>query len=100
MRLRGRVDGNQAEVVKALRACGMSVQVLSAVGSGCPDLLVGWHGRNFLVETKVQRDGHSKLEPLTQAQREWHAKWGGSVIVAGSAENGITQIIHSKGVGL
>lgn len=53
MRLRGRVDANQAEIVTALRACGRRVLLLSAIGKGCPDLLVGWPGNNVLIEVKT-----------------------------------------------
>ncbi len=35
-----RVDDNQREIVKALRAVGACVQSLAEIGQGCPDLLV------------------------------------------------------------
>lgn len=40
MRRAGRIDANQAEIVKALRAIGCSVQSLAGVGNGCADLVV------------------------------------------------------------
>lgn len=48
-----RVDANHGAVVAALRAAGCLVLDLSAVGRGCPDLLV-YHRRTgyFLVEVK------------------------------------------------
>jgi hypothetical protein len=80
MRRASKVDRNQTEVVEALRSIGASVQILSAVGKGCPDLLVGHRGSNYLLEVK---DG--ELSPsarkLTPDQREWHGAWSGQVTV-------------------
>ena len=41
MRKRGRTDGNQSEIVKALRKLGYSVLVMSSMGGGAPDICVG-----------------------------------------------------------
>jgi hypothetical protein len=91
MRRAAKVDRNQAEIVKAFRQIGATVQVLSAVGKGCPDLLVGWRGRNFLVEIK---DGElvPSARQLTADQQRWHGAWAGSVIVATSIEDAVTQV--------
>lgn len=70
-----RVDANQARIVAALRAAGATVQVLSAVGQGCPDLLVGRHGVNYLLECKVE---HGKLTP---DEATWHDLWRGDVAI-------------------
>lgn len=75
MRRAARVDGNQSEIIDALRLCGASVQPLHTVGSGCPDLLVGYRGANFLLELKV---GKGKL---TQDQEKWLSGWNGDVFV-------------------
>lgn len=79
MRSRGRVDANQAAIVKALRAAGRRVLVLSAVGKGCPDLLVSWPGHNLLMECKMQ-DGK-----LTPDQERFFNDWTGPVCVVRSA---------------
>jgi hypothetical protein len=78
MRHRAKIDSNQGSIVKLLRLRGFSVQSLAAVGNGVPDLLVGKHGKNSLVEIK---DGslvpsHRKLTPL---QEEWHKMWEGKI---------------------
>lgn len=91
MRRAGKVDSNQAKVVAYLRGLGMTVQPLSAVGQGVPDLLVGFRGMNFLVEVKDGERFPSE-RVLTKMQQEWHAMWGGSVIVATSAEEAATTI--------
>lgn len=71
MRRAAKVDANQSVIVKTLRAAGMRVLVLSAVGHGCPDLLV------YRPATKVLRllevkDGsrppsERKLTPMEEA---------------------------------
>jgi len=69
-----RVDGNQAGIVMALRNIpGISVQHLHTVGSGCPDLLVGFEGRNYLFEIKTTAG------KLNSHQESWHKSWQGSV---------------------
>ena len=37
-RTRGRVDQNQKDIVEGLRSVGASVEILSNVGGGVPDL--------------------------------------------------------------
>jgi Holliday junction resolvase len=91
MRTRGKSDANQAAIVRAFRDIGATVQVLSAVGKGCPDILVGWRGHNILVECK-NRDGRGVK--LTADQVLWHAKWAGQVCVAESVEDAVKRVIH------
>jgi len=80
-----RTDENQAEIVKTLRAIpGISVLDLSAVASGCPDISVGFMGRNYFLEIKREIvpgkvfASDSKLNPL---QIKWHSAWKGQVCV-------------------
>ena len=88
MRKYGKVDANQTEIVRALRGLGASVQSLSSVGNGCPDLLVGYRGRNFLIEVKAE-DGS-----LNNDQSEWIIHWKGPVpIIARSAREAVDQIL-------
>lgn len=47
-----RTDGNQGEIVAALRAAGALVLSLHRVGQGCPDLLAARGGTVFLLEVK------------------------------------------------
>ena len=56
-----RVDANQPVIVAALRAIGATVQHLHAVGQGCPDILVGYDGVNFLMEIK---DGDIEMQAI------------------------------------
>lgn len=81
MRRAARTDANQGEIVQALRAIpGVRVQSLASVGAGCPDLLVGYKGRNFLMEVKDGAKAHSQ-RLLTRAEIEWHCSWTGQVAV-------------------
>lgn len=52
MRRRGKVDGNQKEIVEALRAVGWRVLSLADIGKGCPDLLIARGYDVRLVEVK------------------------------------------------
>jgi hypothetical protein len=63
-----RSDPNQAEIVKALRAVGATVDII-----GEPlDLLVGYRGKNYLLE--VKKDEKAALQP---SQEEFFATWRG-----------------------
>ena len=70
-----RVDVNQKEIVHALRTFGATVQDLSMVGQGCPDLLVGFRNCTILIE--VKRDGKAKY---TSHQIEWNENWKGGLV--------------------
>ena len=71
-----KTDRNQKEIVEALRNAGFSVQCLSTVGKGFPDLLVGVDGRNYLIEIK---DGLKSK--LNKDQVIWHKGWKGQKCV-------------------
>jgi len=77
-----RVDTNQTQIVKALRDMGCTVEHLHAVGKGCPDIIVGFKARNFLLEIK---DGDKKV--LTPDQINWHRLWKGQVNVVTSIDD-------------
>lgn len=88
MRRAAKVDGNQRQIVAALRGVGCSVQHLHAVGQGCPDILVGKNGVNVLMEIK---DG--SLPPsrraLTDDEAEWHQLWRGQVCTVNSVDEAL-----------
>ena len=82
MRRAARTDRNQGPIVDALRDIpGVTVEVLSAVGGGCPDLAIGYRGMTFLVELKDGGKPPSK-RVLTPEQEKWHADWKGHRAVA------------------
>jgi hypothetical protein len=92
MRRAAKVDANQPAIVQALRALGAFVQPLHTVGDGCPDLLVAFRNRTFLIEVK---DGNKAPSAtlLTPDQRKWHAAWkGGPLWVVHSVEQAIEAV--------
>lgn len=76
MRRASAIDANQPEIVKALRAVGASVAVLSGCGNGIPDLLVGYRRQTHLLELKDSAKPPSARQ-LTPDQKRWHATWAG-----------------------
>ena len=86
MRRAARTDRNHAEIVAAFRLFGCSVQSLAAVGAGVPDLLVGWRGKNLLIEVKDGQKTKSQRK-LTPAQVKFHWKWYGLISVVECADD-------------
>ena len=95
MRLKARTDGNHTAIVDAFRAMGASVLDLSRMGRGCPDLLLGWHGRCFLVEVKDGKLSASRRK-LTPDQVDFHAYWRGQLAIVTSVDEAIELL---KGAG-
>lgn len=91
MRRAAKIDANQTEIAKALRQVGASVQSLASTGKGCPDLLVGFRGVNWLLEIK---DGQKvkSARKLTEDQVVWHESWCGQVHVIESIDQAIKLI--------
>lgn len=80
MRRIARVDANQKEIVDSLRKIGASVQHIHTLGKGCPDIMVGYRGRNYLFEIK---DGSKPLSQrkLTADEEIWISSWNGHVVI-------------------
>ena len=70
-----KTDHNQNEIVQALRQVGCTVVLLHKVGSGVPDLLVGFRGDTYLMEVK-----QAKGKPNVR-QEQWYREWNGRVPV-------------------
>ena len=81
-----RVDTNHGEIVKALRAVGASVQSLAPLGKGCPDLLVGFRGVNYVLEVKY---GKGKRN---DGQVDWHTAWRGRVATVSSVDEALAAV--------
>ena len=77
MRTAARVDGNQAEIVKALRGIGASVLMTYQL-KNCFDLLVGYRGHNFIMEVKDPKQPPSKRK-LTEGEEGFRASWRGGI---------------------
>ena len=79
-----RVDDNQREIIKYLRCIpGITVMDLSAVGAGCPDIAVGFMGRNYFFEIK---DGNKKL---TDGEKKFHNLWPSKVHIIRSKNEAV-----------
>lgn len=86
MRRAAKVDANHSIIVATLRQVGASVQDLAKVGQGCPDILVGYRGVNYLMEIKVTKG------KATTHQVTWHSEWRGQVAVVRSPDDALTVI--------
>ena len=75
MRYAARVDGNQAEIVAALRASGASVFVLKLP----VDLLVGYAGKTALVEIKDRSSAYGR-KGLNEKQSAFLRGWNGGTV--------------------
>lgn len=95
MRYAARIDANQTQIVSALRAAGATVQSLSAVGQGCPDLLVGYQGKNILMELKDGKKPPSERK-LTSDQIVWHSEWKGVVFLVTSVNEALQLLMEKK----
>lgn len=79
MRYAARVDGNQEDIVKALRKIGATVTLLHRLGGGVPDLLVSFRQRWYVMECKTGKGEH------TPDQLRWIAEQRAPVYTVTSA---------------
>ncbi len=79
-----RRDTNEREIIEALIVVGASVQQLSV--KGCPDLLVGYRGVNWLMEVKTDKG------ELTEAEFAFMEDWEGQADVVRSVDEALEMI--------
>jgi hypothetical protein len=95
---RGERDANHAELTREYEALGCKVQDLSAVGGGCPDVLVsgsGVKGRwDRLVEFKTETG------TLTPSQIRWNGEWRGRPAVLVRTAEQVHQHVKQERLGL
>lgn len=89
--MRGRVDANQSEVVKALRKAGATVRITSNIGQGFPDIVVGFRGNNYLLEIKDGTKCASAVK-LTEDELKFFAEWRGQKDVVYSIDDALNAI--------
>lgn len=94
MRRAAHIDGNHADVVAALRKLGAAVTSLAAVGGGVPDLLVGFHRVNVLLEVKNPAQKPSDQQ-LNAAQQKFHDTWPGPVFVVRTPEMAVALVVEA-----
>lgn len=86
-----KIDDNQKQIVRGLRAVGCSVLSLASLGNGAPDLLAGRNGKNWLLEVK-DGDKCPSAQKLTDDESVWHEKWRGQVNVVRNLDEAIKLI--------
>ena len=75
-------DANQNEIVaELLKIPALSVIDLREVGNDCPDILIGYHGDNFLIEIKTAK---GKVKP---GQQRHYDEWPGQTAIARSLDD-------------
>ena len=93
MRRAGRVDDNQNAIVAALRKIGASVAITSGAGGGLPDIIVGMHGINLLIEIKDSAKPPS-AKKLTPAEAHFVANWKGRPVkIIESPEEAVNYVL-------
>ena len=91
----GKRDANQLSIISDLRRLGCTVLDLASVGSGCPDILVGNCGVNYLFEIKTRHKPAWKISKLTADQIDFFKTWDGQKARIETVEQAI-KIIRSK----
>lgn len=91
MKFAARIDANQPAIVAAIRKLGATVLHLHTIGKGAPDILIGYQGKNALVELK---DGAKppSARKLTPDEQKFHAEWRGQVAIIESVDEAIAFI--------
>lgn len=74
-----------------LRLVGCTVQHLHTIGKGCPDILVGYQGKNYVMELKDGELPPSK-QRLTDDEKDWHDNWRGEVHVVSNVREALEVI--------
>lgn len=93
MRRAGRTDANQTAVVQALRNMGCSVAITSGAGNGLPDIIVGVHGVNLLIEIKDSEKVPS-AKKLTPAEQYFVDNWKGlAVKIVETPEEAVNYVV-------
>jgi len=90
-----RRDDNESEIVKALRACGAKVRIITQ-GDGIPDLLVSYNGYTILLEVK---DGNKppSARKLTEAEQKFFDEWTGGILAKVESVQEALDILKSCG---
>lgn len=92
-RKRAKKDGNQTEVVEKLRLMGMSVAITHQLGGGFPDFVVGYRGKNYMIELKDENQPPSNRK-LTDDEVEFHLNWRGQIDVANNLEDVVNIVLE------
>ena len=89
-----KIDANQPELVKQMRAIGMSVFVTSMVGNGFIDAVCGFRKINYLFEIKDPSKPPSQRQ-LTPDEKAFFAGWKGEVYKVETIDD-VLKIVNGK----
>tara|TARA_R110000824_G_scaffold32908_1_gene106078 strand:- start:9599 stop:9889 length:291 start_codon:yes stop_codon:yes gene_type:complete len=73
-----KTDANAKSIDRVLVELGASIAKTDGVGGGFPDRVIGFNGKNFLIEYKDGAKSPSR-QRLNDLQKRWHEKWQGQV---------------------
>lgn len=94
---RVRRDIVHAPIVAELRALGVSVTDLAAVGNDVPDLVVGWRGVTRLVELKSDRKIHKQAgDGRSPGQIRFADAWAGSPVVLAQTTEQVLKALETS----
>lgn len=93
--MRKRTDHNHQTIINELKNIGFTVMDLSSVGKGCPDIMAGFRGKNYLFEIKNPLKSKSQRK-LTKDQELFHGTWRGQVHVITCLEDIVSNDISFK----
>jgi hypothetical protein len=87
-----KTDANHKSIMHQFRQLGFSVLDLSAVGKGCPDILIARHGINTLVEIKTAKG------KMNDRQKEFCDKWEAKVYTVRDIDDALVLSVIIKGI--
>lgn len=88
-----RTDANQKEIVDRLRTLSnVSVYSTHTIGKGFPDIIVGYKGKNYMIEIKDGKKPASQRK-LTADELVFHMKWKGQIATCKTFEE-VLEIIY------
>lgn len=89
----GHPDGNQKEIVQLLLDTGfVTVENMTGVGHGFPDLLVGFYSIKYDIYVNLLFEVKNKKGKLRKDQELWHNLWKGNVYTIRSFDDAMTII--------
>jgi hypothetical protein len=94
MRVR-KADGNQSALVRQIRQIpGLMVRHTHTVGQGFVDAVIGYGGKNYLLEIKDPSKPPSQRK-LTPDEQKFHDEWTGQVAVVETLDD-VLRVIGMK----
>jgi hypothetical protein len=89
-----RTDGNKQALHKLWLAIGGSWLDIAPDHGGEPDALIGWRGKDALIE--VKRPNASKARKNQPNQVEWRAKWRGRPVAVVECFDDLREIFNER----